>query len=99
MHINRCPNGKFAGRESMLRSWLPLMLSWIWCNPLREMLQVACRWCDSKAAEQMESGSTALLEGGGPAQAFAEERMAEAQRWFERKAILAEAMQKLEAIR
>jgi hypothetical protein len=99
MQINRCPKGKFVTREGMLRAWLPLMLSWMWHKPLIEMLQVACRWCDFQAGEQMQSGSLALFRwvDSNP-QGYAECRMAEAQRWFQRKAILAEAMQKLEAL-
>ena len=59
--LSKGPNGKFIGIGSALFAWLPIMLEQSYrSNPLQELLDVAARWCEKKAAESYRKAANSM---------------------------------------
>ena len=100
--IRRSPSGAFISRDAVVSAWLPLMLSWIWNDPLTAALHAMQRFCINKFAEQYRilhssldwEGSTGLDTTGH----FQREKHADAQKWLKRRDILQKAIEELKAL-
>jgi hypothetical protein len=99
--FDRGPDGRFIDYGRQMAVWLPVLLEQYWDNPLVEMLNAACSYCDHEAASWYSEASTALIGkcGFSDPQARAELCSREAARWFARKQVLKDAIDRLGAIK
>ncbi len=102
--LDRDPKGHFISRDAALAAWLPEMLTAARWDELTVMLQTAARWCEARAASCYLHASETLTTsrqawGEVDPEPFVRGRARDAERWFERKAILLEAVERLKGVK
>ncbi len=93
------PDGRFLEWGGALAAWFDVLMEKAGFSALESMLALAMAWCSKQAGiELCSAGNTLHKEQSGWSQTFAERRMEGAKRWFTKKAILAETLEKLKAV-
>lgn len=98
MTIRRNPKGEFVSQNAVLGTWLGVMLSQVFRNPLEEMLSHAAIWCDRQHAAVLRLMAEALESGCSNDGWFAERRKS-CGRWIARRSVLLDAREKLKNLR
>ncbi len=99
--LDRDPKGHFISREAALAAWLPVLLQQS-SNELIEMLRAASKHCDSLAADRYLYAHDVLTRNPQRCEKpeeWAKYYVAKADLWFQRKAVLLEAAEKLKGIK
>jgi len=100
--VTRDPKGHFISRDAMLGAWLPSMLDAQWSDQLQKLLNIAAKWCMSKAADCYGFAKNNMTdEYGSPdeTKVFTARRyVAQAEKWFARREVLLRAAEELSKI-
>jgi len=94
----RNPLGHMISRDAMLVSWLPSMLSWQWREHLTSPLEIMARWCETEAARKLEINAKAMRNFPSKTAVINLWGIDHAQKFNAQRAILLEAIQKLNAL-
>lgn len=102
MKLTRTPSGAFMSQNEAIYHWLPLMIRWVWRDPIGTAIEAIQRYCITQFHEQFKIAagscdweSEGRLDISGYFQAA---RAAEAAKWLKKRDILRKAAEEIRLI-
>ena len=94
---HRDPDGHFVSQEAMLTSWLPVMLRWIWRDPIETALLACADFCCYEIAMQWKFAAENVEQDPSLTEHI-ESTNRDTARWLQRRKILLNAVRELRGV-
>ena len=94
---HRDPDGHFTSQDAMLASWLPVMLRWLWRDPIENALLICADFCSYEIARKWKFAAENVEQDPSLTEHI-ESTNRDAVCWLQRRQILLNAVRELRGV-